>query len=290
MWEKILVTLDGSDLAELVLPYAQELAAAFDSEVVLLYVSEPADSQYRHMHQLYIEDMAGQLKNGIKKVNPVILDGTPAKEIIDYTKKNKIGLVVMASHGRSGIMPWAAGSVANKVLHTAKMPLLLVRAARLPKRAQGKPMLNRVLLPLDGSEAGEAAVPYVQELMSRLGSEVILFEVVPTGKHIRTVGGLDYVLYPEQDLKQVKTEAREYLDKVYQQLKTKKGKVRVELKAGDIAREIIDYAKRTRAGLIAISSHGHSGIAKWVFGSIAHKIVQVSNIPVLVIRATEKKS
>jgi nucleotide-binding universal stress UspA family protein len=290
MWEKILVTLDGSDLAELALPYAKELAIAFNSEVALLYVNEPAEQQYRRMHQLYIEDVAAQMKNGIKEVNPVVLDGTPAKEIIDYAEKNKIGLIVMASHGRSGIMPWAAGSVANKVLHTAKMPLLLVRATKPPKRPQGKPILNRVLLPLDGSEVGEAAVPYVQELMGRLGSEVILLGVVPPGKHIRTVGGLDYVLYPEQDLEQVKAEAREHLDKVYQQLKGKKGKVRVELRAGDIAREIIDYAKKTRASLIAISSHGHSGIAEWVFGSIAHKIVQTSKTPVLVVRATGEKA
>lgn len=289
MWEKILVSLDGSDLAELALPYAKELAAAFGSEVVLLYVSEPAEGQYRHMHQLYIEDVAAQLKSSVKKVDPVVLDGDPAKEIIDYAEKNKVGLIIMASHGRSGIMPWAAGSVANKVLHTAKMPLLLVRATKPPKQAKGKPILNRILLPLDGSEVGEVAVPYVQELMSRLRSEVILLGVVPPGKHIRTVGGLDYVLYPEQDLEQVKAEAREHLDRVYQQLKGKKGKVRVELKAGDIAQEIIGFAKKTRTSLIAISSHGHSGIAKWVFGSIAQKIVQTSNKPVLVVRATEKK-
>lgn len=289
MWGKILVPLDGSDLAELALPYAEELATAFDSEVVLLYVSEPAEQQYRHMHQLYVEDVAVQMRKGIKKVNPVILDGAPAKEIIDYTKKSRVGLIIMASHGRSGIMPWAAGSVANKVLHTTKIPLLLIRAVKPPKRARGKHILNRLLLPLDGSEVGEAAVPYVQELVSRLGSEVILLGVVPPGKHIRTVGGLDYVLYPEQDLEQIKAEAREHLDRVYQQLKGGKGKVRFELRAGDIAREIIDFAQETSASLIAISSHGHSGIAKWVFGSIAHKIVQASNTPVLVVRAAGKK-
>ncbi len=289
MWEKILVPLDGSDLAELALPYAEELAMAFNSEVVLLYVSEPAESQYRHMHQLYIEDVAVQVRSSIKKVTPVVLDGSPAKEIIDYAEKNKVGLIVMASHGRSGIMPWAAGSVASKVLHTAKVPLLLVRATKSAKRTRQKHILNRILLPLDGSGVGEAAVPYIQELMSRLGSEVILFGVVPSGRHIRTVGGLDYVLYPEQDLEQVKAEAREHLDRVYQQLKGGKGKARVELRAGDIAREIIDFAQKTNISLIAISSHGHSGIAKWVFGSIAYKIVQASKTPVLVVRATGKK-
>jgi len=290
MWEKILVSLDGSDLAELALPYAEELAIAFNSEVVLLYVSEAAESQYRHMHQLYIEDVAGQMKNRINKVTPLVLDGTPAREIIDYAEKNEVGLIIIASHGRSGVTPWVAGSVANKVLHAAKMPLLLIRATQPRQKEPPKHILNRILLPLDGSEAGEAAVPYIRRLMDRLDSEVILFGVVPSGKHIRTVGGLDYVLYPEQDLETVKAEAREYLDKVYQQLKGGKGKVRVELRAGDIAREIINFAQGTKTSLIAISSHGHSGIKRWVFGSIANKVVQASKAPVLVVKATGKKA
>lgn len=301
MWERILVPLDGSNLAELALPYAEELAAAFDSEVILVYVSEPAESQYRHMHQLYVEELAGQVRNRIKDyridmvssmvtVSSVVLDGTPAKEVIDYAEKNDVGLIIMASHGRSGITPWATGGVANKVLHVARVPVLLIRVIKPPQKAPGKHLLNRILLPLDGSEAGEAAVPYIQEFIDRLESEVILFGVVPAGQHARTVGGLDYILYPEQHLELVKAEAREYLDKVYHRLTGRKGTVRVELRVGDIAREIIKFAEEANASLIAISTHGRSGIGKWVFGSIAHKILQLSNTPVLVVRAVGEKA
>ena len=295
MWERILIPLDGSDLAELAIPYTEELAGAFNAEVVLVYVSEPAESQYRHMHQLYIEEMSEKMGSHIKDyrvgmVNPIVLSGEPAEEIIDYADKNDVSLIIMASHGRSGMTPWATGSVTNKVLHATKVPVLLIRATKSPQRAPGKHLLNRILLPLDGSEAGEAAVPYIQELIDRLESEVILLGVAPAGQHVRTVGGLDYILYPEQHLELVKAEAGKYFDKVCHSLTGTKGTIGVELKVGDVAREIIKLAEETNTSLIAISAHGHSGIEKWVFGSIAHKILQVSNIPILVVRAPRRKA
>ena len=294
MWKKILVPLDGSDLAELALPYAGELATAFSAEVVLVYVSEPADSQYRRMHELYLEKVAGQMRKAVKKVSPVVLYGKPAEEIISYVERNDIDLVIMSSHGRTGITAWATGSVASKVLPATQVPLLLIRAVKPKRKVQRERLLNRILLPLDGSEAGEAAVGYIGEMMSRLELEVILFGVVPAGQHIRSVGGLDFILYPEQHLESVKAEAGEYLDKVYRRLKRRKGTVKVELKvgdkAGDIAREIINYAEKKRVNLIAISSHGHSGIERWVFGSIASRVLQASSLPVLVVKAVGAKA
>lgn len=294
MWEKILVPLDGSELAELALPYAKELAAAFGSEVVLVYVDEPADSQYHHMHQLYIEEVAEQMGKAVKKVSPLILYGEPAEEIVGYAEKNDVGLVVMTSHGRTGITAWATGSIASKLLQAATVPLLLIRAVKPKRKVQRKVLLDRILLPLDGSEPGEAAVPYIGELMTRLDSEVILFGVVSAGQHIRTIGGLDYILYPEQQLEMFKKEARGYLNQVYRRLKRRKGTVRVDLrvtdKAGDIAREIINYAEEKRVNLIAISSHGHSGIARWIFGSIANRVLQASSMPVLIVKAVGAKA
>jgi nucleotide-binding universal stress UspA family protein len=284
MWERILVTLDGSDLAELALPYAEELAAAFNSEVVLLYVNEAGEEQYLHMHQLYIEEVAERMRKLIKKVSPVVLSGKPAEEIISYAEKNDIGLIVMASHGRSGITPRATGGIAGKVLHATGLPLLLVKDTKPPRREKGRRLLSRILLPLDGSKAGEAAVGYVKELKTRLEAEVILFGVVPAEQHIRTVGGLDYIIYPEQQMAAVRAEAKEYLDRVCQQMKKGKGEVRVEIKTGDVAREIISAAGGKGANLIAISSHGHSGMTKWVFGSVAQKVVQASRVPVLLVR------
>jgi len=291
MWKKILVPLDGSDLAELALPYAEELANAFKSEIILLHVSDPADTHHRHMHELYVKEVADRIREHIRKVSPVVVSGKAADEIISYAEKNDVGLIIMTSHGRSGIMSWATGSIASKLLQATAVPMLLVRAVKPGRKVQRPVLLNRILLPLDGSEAGEAAVGYVGELMSRLESEVILFGVVSSGQHIRTVGGLDYISYPEEQLAMFKKEAEEYLDGVYRKLKRRKGTVKVTIKVGadDIGQEIFKFAEEKRVNLIAISSHGHSGIEKWVFGSIANKVVQESKAPVLVIKALGEK-
>jgi len=291
MWKKILVPLDGSDLAELALPYAEELANAFKSEVILLHVSEPSEGHYQHMHQLYIEEVAQRMKGRIRNIRPVLITGKSAEEIIGYAEKNDVGLLVMTSHGRSGILSWATGSIASRLLQAATMPVLLVRAAKLKRKAQRKVLFNRVLLPLDGSVAGEAAVTYVGELMSRLESEVTLFGVISSGQHIRSVGGLDYISYPEEQMEMFKKEAEEYLNGVYRRLKRRKGtvKVTIEVVAADVGQEIIKFAEEKGVDLIAVSSHGHSGIEKWVFGSITNKVVQASKAPVLVVKAVGQK-
>jgi nucleotide-binding universal stress UspA family protein len=291
MWKKILVPLDGSDLAELALPYAEELANAFKSEVILIHVSEPSESHYKHMHELYVKEVADRIKERFKKVSQVVVSGKPADEIISYADKNKVGLIIMTSHGRSGILSWATGSIASKLLQAATMPVLLVRAAKPKRKVTREVLLNRILLPLDGSEAGEAAVSYIGELMSHLESEVTLLGVVSSGQHIRSVGGLDYISYPPEQMEMFQKEAREYLDKVYRHLKRRKGTVRVaiEVVEGDVGQEIIKFAEGKGVDLIAVSSHGHSGIEKWVFGSIANKVVQGSKAPVLVVKALGQK-
>ncbi|MCJ7426182.1 MAG: universal stress protein [Dehalococcoidales bacterium] len=286
MWKKILVPLDGSDLAELALPYAQELVSAFDSELILLYVSEPAEHEYLHMHQLYLEKVAVQMKKLVKRVSPLVVSGKPAEEIVKYTEKNDIGLIIMASHGRSGIIPWATGGIASKVIDATGVPLLLIKTTKPRRKTKGKHLISRILLPLDGSEAGEAAITRVKELKFRFEAEVILLEVVPEGRHLRTVGGLDYILFPEQELETFKAEANAYLGEVYKRLQRSKGELKIEIRSGEVAKEILNYAKRKKASLIAISSHGHSGMTKWVFGSTAQEIIQDSPIPVLVVKAT----
>jgi nucleotide-binding universal stress UspA family protein len=291
MWKKILVPLDGSDLAELALPYAEELATTFKSEVILLHVSEPSEEHYRHMHQLYIEEVAQRLRERVRNVSPVVVSGKPADEIIGYAEKNKADIVIMTSHGRSGIMSWATGGIANKLLQAIDVPVLMVRAVKPRRKVKRPVLLNRILLPLDGSEAGEAAVSYVAELMSRLESEVILFGVVSSGQHIRSVGGLDYIHYPREQLEIFEKEAEEYLDGVYRRLKRRKGSVKVTIRVGadDVGQEILKFAEEKGVNLIAISSHGHSGIEKWVFGSIANKVVQASKAPVLLVKALGEK-
>ena len=296
MFKRILVPLDGSELGELALPYAGELAGALSSEVALIFVCDTARCQYRHEHQVYVEKIAQQVEGHIEErgpkttVTPVVLDGHPAAAIIDYAEKNDISLIVMATHGRSGIMSWAMGSVADKILYAVNMPVLLVRASvPTPSGDKEGQILSRILVPLDGSEAGEAALPYVRELTEKLKLEVILFQVIAPGQHVHSVGGLSYFLFPEQQVESMKASAEQYLGGVSGRFAGTKAAVRSEMRLGDPAAEIIKFAGETDACLVAMATHGHSGVKRWTFGSVTHKVLHNGNTPLLLVREPEVK-
>jgi nucleotide-binding universal stress UspA family protein len=292
MYERILVSLDGSSLAEQALPYAEELARLFNSEITLVCVCEPAQGEYRHMHQLYLDKTVQLLKSRLKEKNPratakpVILDGDPATTITDYASQNNIGLIIMASHGRSGIVPWALGSTASKLLHRINIPVLLIRAreanAKLTKKED---IFNRILIPLDGSEAGKAALPHAAALADKLATELILFQAVAPGQHVHTVGGLTYVPFTEQLLDSMKADAEQYLQKVAEELAGTKANIRHEVRIGDPSQEIIKFANEASISLVAISTHGHSAIREWFSGSATYKVLHGGNTPVLLVRA-----
>ncbi len=292
MFKRILVLLDGSKLSEITLPYVEELTGALNSEVVLVSVCEPRESQYRHMHQLYMEKIAELVKSRIKgsgtvKVKSVVLLGKPAEELVNYIEKKRFSLIIMASHGRSGIMPWSMGSVTNKIIHRISIPILLIRARTPHPKVGSRGLFNKILIPLDGSDSGEAPLPYVRELTQKLKAEVTLLQVVVPGQHVHTVGGLNYVPFIEQQVNLMKADAQQYLEKISRKLTGTEGTIKSEVKVGDVTHEIIKFADEINARLVAISTHGHSGIGQWIFGSVAHKVLQAGNTPVLLVRVPE---
>ena len=130
---------------------------------------------------------------------------------------------------------------------------------------------------------------FIKDLVGQVKTEVILFGAVSAGQHVRTLGGLDFILYPEEVLEQLKAEAKEYLEGVKKRLSGGKGEIKIALKVGDVAQEILRAATRRSIGIIAMSAHGHSGIEKWVFGSTASKVLENSNRPVLFVKVTGAK-
>ncbi len=246
MFKRILVPLDGSELSERALPYAEELAGVLNSEVEMVYVCESAESQYRHMHQLYIEKIAQTARNHIKayhtkeagpaaSVKAVILDGDPAAEIIDYAEKNDISLVVMVSHGRSGIMPWSMGSVAGRVMREISKPVLFIRGSALSLKVGKGEIFDKILVPLDGSETGEAALLYVKGLTEHLKAGVTLLQVVAPGQHVHTIGGLDYILFPEEEVEHLRAEAKRNLEETGKKLADTRDIVKYEVRTGNAA-------------------------------------------------------
>ena len=281
MFNRILVPLDGSELAEQALPDVEELARAFDSEVVLVGVCESDDRKEAHMCQIYISSGAEQLEKNLagsnSNVQSVVLHGNAAERILNYAKENDADLIFMASHGRSGIAQWSLGGTVHKVLQKVHIPLIIIRAEETAEQPAKVRLFNRILMTLDGSEMGEAALPYIAGLTGRLESEVILFRVVEHGKHVRSIGGLEYVPYKDLDMYSMKIKAEKYLDGISSQLAGTKAVVRREVRVGDSPREIIKFAEEIDCSLIAMASHGRSGIEAWVHGSVTSKVLQAGD-------------
>ena len=162
------------------------------------------------------------------------------------------------------------------MLHKVGVPLIIVRAKEAPEESTTVALFRRILVPLDGSERSAAILPYITELTNKLEFEVVLLRVIEPGKHVHTIGGLNYIPYKDQDIDKAKTSAQRYLDNVNSKLTGAKATVKSEVRVGDAAREIIRLAAEQDCSLIALSSHGYSGIEAWVHGSITGKILQAS--------------
>lgn len=296
MYEKILVPLDGSELAEVALPYAEELAGRLSSEVTLLYVSEMLEDPYQHMHESYLGKMIETTRQGIKsylekpgmpaiQVKSEILFGNPAERIVDYAEKTGTGLIVMSTHGRSGVKRWTLGSVADKVVRATTRPVALIRARGAHPDVRQKGLLVKALVPLDGSKEGETVLPYIEELASKLKAEVVLLQVLATGYAGYTPGGYGYLVYTEQEMQSIKEIAMSYLGNIGNRLMAKGVATNIIAKFGNAAEEIISYAVDSQADVVVMSTHGRSGISRWVFGSVAERVLYEGNTPLLLVRA-----
>lgn len=289
MLEKILVPLDGSSLGELALIYAKELAVVFNSEVTLLSIIEKRDSEYQQMTQMYLQKITEETQKFFNRANTKvsikseIIDGSPATRIVEYAHQKQMSLVIVVSHGHSGIMPWTMGSTVNKVVHTIHHPVLLVRASMFKTKRRPVKVFNKILLPLDGSDIGEASLAYITEIAQKLKSEVTLLSVIETSRRVRTIGGRDYIHYPEQQIEKTKADINDYLAKTTKQLTESGINVRSIVKEGDAANEIIKFAKQSKIRLIVMSSHGRSGMSEWVFGSVSNKVLHAGKTPLLFV-------
>ncbi len=289
MYEKILVPLDGSELAEVALPYAEKMAGRVGSEVTLIDIRETAHDD--HMHQLYMEKMVEATQRRAEgylegsggqaiKIKSAVLSGHPAEQIVDYADRENMGVIVMATHGWSGIRRWVMGSVADKVLRATKRPVALIRAEAANANDSDRPILVKLLVPLDGSKESEAVIPYVEELASKIEGEVVLLYVVAPGD----LG--EFVPLPgAQGQMQLRAKAEAYLEKAGNALKGKGIKTTSEVGVGVVAEEIVRVANMIDANIVAMTTHGRSGIGRFTVGSTADKVLNAGKTPLLLVKA-----
>jgi nucleotide-binding universal stress UspA family protein len=284
--KEILVPLDGSVEAESVLPYLRDLAPRFGSHVHILGVG--IGRKTRRINRLledYINRIANSLHANNIKTEPVICYGIAADKILDFTIEKDIDLIIMTTHGRSGITRWWMGSVAEKVISEATAPVLLVRSKRLSKTRAAEKLhfSHKILAPLDGSDIGETALPYAETLAINSGASVSLLQVVspPGTVEASLLGGPDWRKF----IKAMHNAGENYLKSLAEKLNGNGIKSTYEVVTGDPADKIVEYAGDKKITLIAMSTHGRTGLARWVLGSVADKVLHDARVPILLVRS-----
>ena len=283
MYTKILVPLDGSRLAEQILPYACLIAEAFEIPVELLRVDD-SGSLAPSKGNDYLREIGDWAFPSSVKFHRSIEIANPTEAILRHAAAERQTLIAIATHGLSGIRGWTMGSVAYKVVHATRNPVLLIRPTE-----EGDPAvavkLGTVLVPLDGSGLAERILPHVIALAKQLSLEVTLIRAYTSPPDDYIVGDGLYLEALARGRAALKEEIDNYLTGKTEHIRaaglSQVSPIAIE---GEAAGEIIDCARNTQNGLIAMSTHGRSGLGRWLMGSVAEKVVQYSHNPVLVIR------
>jgi nucleotide-binding universal stress UspA family protein len=216
-----------------------------------------------------------------RDVDLVVLQGDPAQTIVHRADQDDALLIAMATHGRTGPARTALGSVAGDVIRRSTVPVLVVR--------HGLTMLahrpERVLVALDTSNLGEAAVRAVQPLTQRMALSIVLFHALELPSPTLPVQGaaIPLGLPPSH----APDEVTAYLDGLAETLRSEGRRVEARLALGSPVESIVLAAEQTGAGLIAMSTHGRTGLPHWLLGSVAEGVIARAPVPVLVLRPRE---
>jgi nucleotide-binding universal stress UspA family protein len=302
MFRKILVPLDRSSLAERVLEHLRWLAPAETTELALVSVVEPAHyypyiygsgtdtqperTQARQYVQRYLDGHSARLRKFGYTVSTHVFEGDPAEKILSLANEWRVDLIAMSTHGRSGFTRWALGSVAERIIQGATVPVFLVRE-HIPVPAAGQE--RRILVPLDGSELAAQALSYALEVAKSIGASLLLLRVMDLQI------GEDLGLYFEDAVAVAETmakwrdEANTYLEEVAQRVRSSGLVVETRVLVGVPDKVIWEVATDESINLIVMSTHGRSGFRRWVYGSTANKVLRTVSCPLVLVRAVQAK-
>jgi nucleotide-binding universal stress UspA family protein len=293
--DAIVVPLEGSPLAQTALPYAAALARATGGRLLLVravlsFASRGQDADFVRAEALAdahaaLEAAGRELRADGLTADTRVLWGEAASTILEVPREADAALIVMSIHRRGGLGWWLFGSVADRVLRGAEQPVLLV-----PPRCEAhwaRDQRLRILVPLDGSAFAEEALRPAEGLTRALGAELHLLRVVvPPPSSFAPPGSNphDPTLFfaPETEL----TAARDYLETVAARFARAGLPVHSSAEVGEAAAMIADGARTLGCGLIAMATHGRSGLGRLVLGSVATGVVQHARVPLMLLRPT----
>jgi nucleotide-binding universal stress UspA family protein len=296
MLNHILVPLDGSLLAECVLSHAATLAQVFDTRLTLLRVVErdqatglkrvidPLQWQIRKVEaEAYLDKLVARLNRVGLQAEKVILEGLPQERIVEFTRDRGIDMIIISTHGQSGLSGWNVSSVVQKVILHAHVPMMIVRAHTSSATDIAQMSYRRVLVSLDGSRRAECALPLAKKLANFHKSQLLLVHAVVKPEIPR------HTLLSEEERQLVdrltelnQTRAAEYLKRLRDQL-SPEAETHV-IVGGAPAAALQDVVVQENADLVVLSAHGYTGGTRWPYGSVALNFIAYGTTPLLIVQ------
>jgi nucleotide-binding universal stress UspA family protein len=302
MFDTILVPLDGSQLADCVLPHVVAITRSFDAEVTLLRVLEKNQAGTsaqmfdllnwqinKTKSTLYLEKTKARLQELSIRARTAVIEGLVAEGIIEYTQNQGMKLIVLSSHGRNGLTQWGISSITQKIILSAQTSLLIVRAHQYGVYADElsvAPLYQRILVPLDGSQRAENVLPIITQLAHYHNSQVHLAHVVKTPEMARQMPPApEDVDLTTRVVERNREEAANYLEQLRSRSYLEGIDVHTHLVISDHAAVALhQLEEQEQIDIVALNAHGYSGNHQWPYGSMVNNFILYGKVPLLIVQ------
>ncbi len=293
MYDSILVPTDGSDHAIRAAAHAEYLAAAFDATVSLLNVvdldARAGPFSAGGVGDEYLDRLRAEGRETVREtelatdtaaVRTEVVFGRPAETILDYTDEHGIDLVVMGTQGRTGLPRYVMGSVAERVLTLAEVPVVTTRATDDDQPVEG---YDEILVPTDGSDAAAEAVEHAVAIAEQSGGRVHAVHVVDDGA-VASTG----IPMPSEVLSELDSAGEAATERVATRVRDAGLDAVSAVRKGRPAETLVTYAAEHDADLIAMGKIGRTGLSRFLLGSTTEKVVRRADTPVLAVEPEQE--
>jgi nucleotide-binding universal stress UspA family protein len=299
MFDPILVPLDGSLLAECVLPHAVAIAQAFKARLMLLRMLDKNEAGEKgqlfdlvnwEIHKteakVYLEKTAARLLKSSLQVDAAVLEGLVAESITEFAQSQGIKLLILSSHGRSGLSQWGLSSVSQKIIYSAPTSVFIIRAHQPTASELVERKYARILVPLDGSRRAENVLPMVTLLARFHQSRIHIVHVVKTPEMARQMPlAREDVDLSERMVSRNQEEAIRYLDQVRLHSPLEDIDIQTHLLTSDDAAAVLHkLVEKEGIDMVVLSAHGYSGNDQWPYGGLVNNFILYSKVPLLVVQ------
>jgi len=301
MFDSILVPLDGSQLAECVLPHAVAIAHAFNAKITLLRVLDKGQAHEtaqlfdllnwqiaKTEARVYLEQVASRIKKVGLQTQELVLEGLVPETITEYSQTQGVKLIILSSHGHTGYSQWGISSVTQKIIFNAPTSILIVRTHQ---QLAPEGLYGHVLVPLDGSWRAENVLPIVTMLANFHKSQIHIAHVVKTpemARHMPLVR--EDIELSNRLVARNREEAVRYLDQMRSNSPLAGSEIKTHLLTSDnAAAALYELAGQEHIDLVALSAHGYSGNSQWPYGSMVNNFILYGTVPLLIVQDLPSK-